>query len=272
LIVYLERNALLFDSLRGTDMYKTIKIGMVVVLAAIILTHWNAVTRANTEDGNPLSEMIVATYDADKLRVGENTEVLLVVQSNGEKANSTGILFAYTRSKGPDGSYSLWQDKLIGIPVKLGRGGMGKSKEGDGKTPIGLFNMNTPFGICAKKEGFPDNYLQVTDTMYWDGDVKSPTYNKLVDRNTNTNFNKKASEHLIDIMPDYNYALNIGYNPECKSGEGSALFLHCLGAEKGNTGGCVAIKEEYMIEILKLYKEGKTQMLIDNSGCFSKYY
>lgn len=257
---------------RGTDMTKKIKIGMIVVLVIVILTHWNAVQSAQAEDGTPLSEMIVATYDVDKLKIDDNAEVLLVVQTNAEKVNATGILFAYTRSKGPDGSYSVWKDQLVGIPVQLGRNGTGKTKEGDAKTPLGIFSMNTPFGINSKKEGFPDSYLQVSESHYWDGDVNSPTYNQLVDRNVNKNFDTKSSEHLINIYPDYSYALNIGYNSECVKGAGSALFLHCLGAAKGNTGGCIAIKEEYMIEILRLYKEGKTRILIEDRGCFSKYY
>lgn len=145
----------------------------------------------------------------------------------------------------------------------LGRQGLGKTKEGDDKTPIGLFKMNTPFGIKDKEEGFPDNYLKLDERYYWDGDSESDRYNELVNIDEYQDFDKSKSEHLIDVTTCYDYAIDTGYNIEGTPYKGSALFLHC---ERGiNTAGCIAIKEEYMKEVLRLYEEGKSYIKVVNA-------
>ena len=68
----------------------------------------------------------------------------------------------------------------------------------------------------------------------------------------------------------YNYCIDTGYNPEGTPHRGSALFLHCsMGI---NTGGCIAIPEETMIQILKEYKEGKTYIAIGDVTDMQKLY
>lgn len=245
---------------------------LAVALLLGFVTFVRSTETVQAEEKKPLSEIMVAGFDVNMLDVDEATEVLLVVQGNGEQINATGELFAFTREIGSDGKPGVWKEQILFEPVKLGRKGTGKTTEGDEKTPLGWFQMNTPFGIRPAQEGFPKNYIQVTDSMYWDGDTTSSTYNRLVDRKKTKAFNPASSEHLIDYVPYYNYALNIGYNADCVKGAGSALFVHCLGPAAGNTGGCIAIGEENMIRILQLYRENKTKILIANRGEFSRYY
>lgn len=211
------------------------------------------------------------SFDVNRIRVPDSTSVLVVVEANGEETNTTGRLYAYTRQVGPGGAGS-WKRILNGVEALLGKGGMGKTKEGDKKSPVGMFTMNTPFGIAEKKTGFPDNYLQVNDHHYWVGDCASSFYNRLVDITQVPSFSTSDSEHLIEVSPAYNYAIDTGYNSECKSGAGSALFLHCFKADHSNSSGCIAISEENMITVMKAYQEKQTVILIDTKGCFEKYY
>lgn len=179
--------------------------------------------------------------------------------------NNLGKAQAETAEPGP------WRQVLRTADGRLGRKGLGKEREGDQKTPIGVFKMNTPFGIRAKEEGFPDNYLQVSPDLYWDGDSDSSRYNKLVNIRDYTDFNKKESEHLSDYVGYYDYAIDTGYNPEGIAGKGSALFLHCS-VEGKNTGGCIAIPTEDMKAILRLYQEGRTYIAIAPEGEFATFY
>ena len=56
-------------------------------------------------------------------------------------------------------------------------------------------------------------------------------------------------EHLIDYRGYYNYCMFIDYNAEGEPGKGSCIFLHC---KVGNsTGGCVAIAQDRMADILR---------------------
>ena len=59
------------------------------------------------------------------------------------------------------------------------------------------------------------------------------------------------SEHIVEYINEYQYVLNISYNDECVPGAGSAIFLHCLGAVKPYTGGCVAIPEDKMLFVMQ---------------------
>lgn len=138
-----------------------------------------------------------------------------------------------------------WQ-MIMTTPGYIGREGLGKTKEGDGKTPVGTFGFNAAFGI-ADDPGCAIPYTKVDDNTYWSGDTRDGMqYNKMVSIKDYPDLNKDDSEHIIDYTRHYQYCLNISYNAECDTVAGSAIFLHCLGPNKPFTGGCVAIPENQM--------------------------
>ncbi|MBR4383833.1 MAG: hypothetical protein IKP64_09780, partial [Selenomonadaceae bacterium] len=57
-------------------------------------------------------------------------------------------------------------------------------------------------------------------------------------------------------------------NSECTPGRGSALFMHCFGAKKPWTGGCVALPEEKMRFVMQHVKPGCACVLdsLENLG------
>ena len=144
-----------------------------------------------------------------------------------------------------------WKE-LMTTPGYIGKMGLGKTKEGDGKTPVGTFSFNAAFGI-AEDPGCAIPYRQVTEDDYWSGDPRDGyAYNKMVSIQDYPGLSKDDSEHIVDYDVHYQYCLNISYNEECVPGAGSAIFLHCLGPYKPYTGGCVAIPREQMIKVLQL--------------------
>ncbi len=141
--------------------------------------------------------------------------------------------------------------QLMTTPGFIGKEGLGKTKEGDAKTPVGSFRFTKAFGI-AEDPGSVIPYLKVTEDLYWSGDVRpGRNYNEMVSIHDLPDLDTESSEHLIDYTVPYQYCLNIGYNTEGTPGLGSALFLHCLGAKKPWTGGCVAIPEDKMRFVLQ---------------------
>ncbi len=208
--------------------------------------------------------------DLTRLAIPGDAEVLVVVEGSGLDA----VVSAYKRelvtADGEESSYGAWQLITSTTEGKLGRKGLGKTVEGDEKTPIGIFKMNTPFGIEDAMEGFPENYIKVTSDMYWNGDSDSPLYNRLVSDLSYTDFDRSRSEHLINYGGYYDYCIDTGYNPEGTPHRGSALFLHCsMGI---NTGGCIAIPEEIMIEIMRSYREGHTYIAIGDQADMQALY
>lgn len=206
-------------------------------------------------------------FVVDQAKVPDDCEVLITLSASN--AGSIGVVNVYTRES--LGEQKLWLRQLSTAAV-YGQNGIYKTVEGDKKTPVGTFKMNTPFGINAPLEGFPKNYLQVDAGYYWNGDSDSTLYNKLVNISQYTDFNRSKSEHLIDYAGYYNYAIDIGYNPDGVPYAGSAIYLHCFVDGDFDTAGCVAIPEGDMIKIMRLYQEGKTWMVIYDVGDPSGVY
>ncbi len=119
-----------------------------------------------------------------------------------------------------------------------------KKREGDSKTPLGLFNLTRGFGISILDD-IKIDYITLKGNEFWIDDILSNDYNKLVYDNIHY-----SAEHLIKENIAYKYAVIIEYNtnPIIK-GNGSAIFLHIK--KENGTKGCVAVSEEDMIYILK---------------------
>ena len=147
--------------------------------------------------------------------------------------------------KDADGNWKM----LTSTPGFIGKDGLGKTKEGDGKTPVGTFSFNKAFGI-ADDPGCAIPYTKVDDDTYWSGDVDY-NYNQMVSIKDYPDLNTEDSEHIVDYQYEYQYCLNISYNEDGTAGAGSAIFLHCLGNRKPRTGGCVAIPEEQMYYVMQ---------------------
>ena len=141
--------------------------------------------------------------------------------------------------------------QILTTPGVIGKNGLGKTKEGDGKTPVGTFRFDAAFGI-APNPGCEIPYTQVDENIYWSGDDRpGMMYNRMVDARNLPGLDTTSCEHLVSYNPHYTYAMNISYNADCVPGKGSAIFLHCFGPNKPYTGGCVAIPMHMMRVVMQ---------------------
>ena len=147
--------------------------------------------------------------------------------------------------KDENGSWKM----ITSTPGFIGKEGLGKTKEGDGMTPVGTFSFNKAFGI-ADDPGCAIPYTKVDDDTYWSGD-NDIQYNQMVSIKDYPDLKTDDSEHIVDYQYEYRYCLNISYNEDGTAGAGSAIFLHCFGDRKPRTGGCVAIPEEQMYFVMQ---------------------
>ena len=152
-------------------------------------------------------------------------------------------------------------EKRNGIWVELrsesgyvGKNGIGKTREGDKRTPTGTFLLSTPFGV-QPDPGSAQPYTQVTRWMYWCSTSNSPYYNQLCDSKVNGRSPEYPDEVLINSPSSYAYAMFIEYNKEGVSGKGSAIFLHCIN-NPGGTSGCVSIPSSFMRQIIRWARKG----------------
>ena len=180
-----------------------------------------------------------------KLDAAKNAKQLFVVA--GYERSTAWISM---HEKDADGSWKM----IMSTPGFIGKEGLGKTKEGDGMTPVGTFHFNKAFGI-ADDPGCAMDYTKADDNTYWSGD-SDLMYNQMVSIKDYPDLKKDDSEHIFDYQYEYQYCLNISYNEDGTPGKGSAIFLHCFGDRKPRTGGCVAIPEEQMYFVMRHVNPG----------------
>lgn len=199
--------------------------------------------------------------DISKFIVSSSTnQIILVIPQN--YSSTSAMLYFYVKEE------DKWE-KYIETEAFIGQNGLGKEIEGDRKTPVGVYKFNCYFGI-EDNPGTHLNYVKVNQSHYWDGDSNSKNYNTLVNIETYSDFDPSECEHLIDVNPGYEYALNIDYNKEQTPKKGAGLFLHCF-TERPYTAGCVAIEKE---QLKTIYKEinKDCHIIIDTKENMTKYY
>lgn len=133
----------------------------------------------------------------------------------------------------------------------IGKNGLGKTREGDAKTPEGDFGVTTAFGV-KPDPGTALPWLPVTPSTFA-CDEEGPWYNRIVD--TAATHHACKGEDMFHTVPEYDYGMVLDYNADCLYPEGSAIFFHCKGAKLW-TGGCVAVDEDFMQHILSSCHQG----------------
>lgn len=155
-----------------------------------------------------------------------------------------------TEETSEDTGYRLekrWK-KIVSCKAYIGQNGLNKKKQGDRKTPMGIYNITMAFGRKKSPGTAGISYTKLKRYHYWS--AEKTTYNKFIDVRK-LGRKRMGGEHLIDYNPWYNYALAIDYNKKCTYLKGSAIFLHCVGGGRTYTMGCIAVSEKNMKTIVK---------------------
>ena len=162
-------------------------------------------------------------------------------------ADTTGTLVVYSTASGK-------REELLRTEAYVGRNGCDTDKhEGDGKTPVGVYEIRRGFGLNMPPAVSID-YTQLQGGEQWVDDVASARYNQWVTRDT-TPVEWKSAEDLPSETEAYKYVAVIEYNTaNIVKGAGSAIFLHC--SKDRPTSGCISVSEDAMVKILGLIKLG----------------
>jgi L,D-peptidoglycan transpeptidase YkuD (ErfK/YbiS/YcfS/YnhG family) len=174
-------------------------------------------------------------------------------------------VLAVTGTGGSDAKMDVWQrgaagwqpvDGGIGIPAKIGAKGMSPDHfDGSMMTPEGVYSLDFAFGT-QPDPGSGLRYVQVDSQHWWDGDMKSPTYNTMqVCRKAACPFDTAPDSGTENLdIPQYAHAVVMGVNKERIPGKGGAFFVHST--DGGATAGCVAIADATLVTIMRWLRPG----------------
>lgn len=189
---------------------------------------------------------------------------LIVVTTNHSKSR-TAVVSLYEKRNG------VWKKTVSNVNGVVGKNGIsGNKKEGDGKTPKGIFSLGRSFGTSPKPSNVKMMYTKTNSYYYWIDDVKSKDYNMMKYYRADPTKKWASFERLTH--PLYSHAIVINYNtiPIIK-GKGSAIFLHTKYEKTLYTAGCVAISKSNLVKIMqKLDPKLKPHILISESSYVSR--
>jgi L,D-peptidoglycan transpeptidase YkuD (ErfK/YbiS/YcfS/YnhG family) len=193
-------------------------------------------------------------------------QILLVRAASWTAA--TGTLERYERSERSERSEgSTWTRVGAAIPVDLGRNGMAwgrglqmmtepgpVKREGDGKSPAGVYRLGTAFGAAvslpAGARDFP--YLRALPTTYCVEDARSIYYNQFVDSTRVTPPSWEQWSQMARADGLFEWGVVVQQNaPEIQRGAGSCVFLHIWRGPNRPTAGCTAMAKDHIQETLR---------------------
>ena len=192
-----------------------------------------------------------------------------IAQNNGSIEKAEQLIFAINKEAS---SFSVlihplekqggaWKRAFPAFRATIGENGFApfdRKKEGDGKSPTGVFALGTAFGYGPSvATGMP--YRQATDNDFWVDDPASEDYNRWVSGRP-----KAASMEKMKREDDlYKYGIVIEYNTSpIVRGKGSAIFLHLWRDQAKGTAGCVAMPEDKVLKLLDWLDPAKKPLII----------
>ncbi len=170
-----------------------------------------------------------------------------------------------------------WQKIGKKIDIKLGRNGLGWGiglhelpkdaqnikKEGDGKSPAGIFKLKHAFGYAPFDIAYPYKIYKETDHCV--DDVNSKFYNKIVD-STQVDVDYKSKEHMKFPKDYYKYGIVVDHNHIGEvgaiKGAGSCIFIHIKDVP---TAGCTVMSEEQIQTLLRWLDPEAEPLLIQGT-------
>ncbi len=181
--------------------------------------------------------------DIDLAFIPLECKQLLVTRVSGHKHHQAQVI-ALEKREGE------WRESFGPFEAVIGTNGITEDKrEGDGKTPVGLYPLLAVFGWKEHQvRHMPfisiHGYLEAID------DPASRYYNQIVDCRLIHDPDWQSSEKMQEVGSPYEIGVVIGYNmPYPIAGKGSCIFLHVFQSIEAGTAGCIALPLQHVKRI-----------------------
>ncbi len=232
----------------------------ILFLAFLILTSPAFVTAqlktiapptVKTPYNESLQSIVVTTKNVESIK---GSAQIFERKSNNAKWKSAGKSFSVVVGR----NGLAWSEDLIIIDNPLQY-----KREGDGRSPSGLFPLTFAFGSKAKNADAKLPFTLLDENTECVDDVNSFHYNKVVGRLQVGIFDWKSSEKMLEIGEQYELGVFVAYNsyPVVK-GNGSCIFLHIWKNAETGTAGCTAMEKGDLERIINWLDPKKNPYLI----------
>lgn len=199
---------------------------------------------------------------------------LIVVTTENWNAN-IGTLQFFERNKFDD----VWQSASDIIEIAIGKNGLAWGyglhgnklsdapikKEGDGKSPAGVFNLSKVFGYAN-----PDSvkflkmpYFYSHSKCFCIDDTNSQFYNLVIDSTfvTKADWNSRERMKLRNDLYKWGIIIDNNSSPRIAK-NGSCIFFHIWDINNKPTTGCTVMDEQKLLTIIKWLDKSKNPILI----------
>jgi D-alanyl-D-alanine dipeptidase len=206
---------------------------------------------------------------AVKIPFKDSLQAVVVTTKDWAATQGNAHLFERKNAK------SKWKSVGVSFPVVVGRNGLAADgenisreamvakKEGDGKSPAGLFPLTSAFGIADSLGSSKFSYQKLTEFTECVDDSNSTFYNKIAHRMRVGNLDWKSSEKMAEITPEYDLGVFVAYNSyPVVEDKGSCIFLHIWKDANTPTSGCTAMERGNLEKITGWLDPAKNPYLV----------
>jgi len=188
-------------------------------------------------------------------KIGKSSQIILV-------KDYSFLFFTRTTLYALEKQNDRWQNVFEPMDAVIGKNGFApaeEKREGDGKTPSGIYPLQLTFGYDTTI-GTKMPYRQAMTDDIWVDDQNADDYNRWVKKSET----QAASYEMMKREDDlYKYGIVIEYNTDpVVKGNGSAIFLHIWKGKDMPTAGCVAVSEENILRILEWLDPAASPLII----------
>jgi len=224
-----------------------------------------------------LSLLAFCTQPPNSTPIPDSSRQLILVITESVQATK-GNLYRFERKSHQDD----W--KVVGekIAVVIGRNGLGLGnglqpmpesaefpikKEGDGRSPAGVFRLSSVFGYApaADMTDLKMPYLHITEKIECVDDTNSQYYNSIVstEKIEAENIDWRSSEKMraAGVYYELGVIIDVNTNP-LKKGAGSCIFLHNWSNPDETMAGCTAMAPSNMKEIICWLESARSPVLV----------
>lgn len=200
----------------------------------------------------------------------------LVVVTAAGWDTTAGTLRRYGRER----SGAPWQAVGAPVAVVVGRAGLAwdaaesagtlagvdpaapQKREGDGRSPAGVFPLTTAFGFADAVPGLRLPYTALLPQTECVDDPASRAYNTVVDRAAVARVDWGSAERMRSVA-GYRLGVVVDYNTQpVRPGRGSCIFLHVWEGAGTSTAGCTAMDAGALETVVRWLDAGRRPVLV----------